>query len=132
MQNIRTQELLPRKSKKILMLELYRRYFSDHWAKQIVISFKCFGICLYQDSKTQSCVNRKISSFRLESSSNNGNWANWPLLEPLRLISPCIPIWLYKFWITFRSLSDVSYSDECRAKKAFQYVKKCCRFFVLY
>ena len=25
--------------------------------------------------KTQSCVNRKISSFRLESS-NNGNWAN--------------------------------------------------------
>ena len=36
--------------------------------------------------KTQSCVNRKISSFLLESSSNNGNWANWPLLGPLRLI----------------------------------------------
>ena len=36
--------------------------------------------------KTQSCVNRKISSFFLESSSNNGNWANWPLLGPLRLI----------------------------------------------
>ena len=31
-------------------------------------------------------VNRKISSFLLESSSNNGNWANWPLLGPLRLI----------------------------------------------
>ena len=26
----------------------------------------------------------------------------------------------------------ISYSDECRTKKAFQYVKKCCRFFVLY
>ena len=44
----------------------------------------------------------------------------------------CIRIWLYKLRITFRSLSDVSYSDECRTKKAFQYVKKCCRFFVLY
>ena len=44
----------------------------------------------------------------------------------------CIRIWLYRLRITFRSLSDVSYSDECRTKKAFQYVKKCCRFFVLY
>ena len=78
--------------------------------------------------KTQSCVNRKISSFLLESSSNNGNWANWPLLGPTMYIR----IWLYRCWITFRSLSDVSYSDECRTKKAFQYVKKCCRFFVLY
>ena len=68
--------------------------------------------------------------------SNNGNWANWPLLGPLRAtwghLTMCIRIWLYKFWITFRSLSDVSYSDEWRTKKAFQYVKKCCRFFVLY
>ena len=47
-------------------------------------------------------------------------------------LTMCIRIWLYKFWITFWSLSDVSYSDECQTKKAFQYVKKCCRFFVLY
>ena len=39
---------------------------------------------VYIRLKTQSCVNRKISSFRLESS-NNGNWTNWPLLGPLRL-----------------------------------------------
>ena len=30
---------------------IYRRKFSDHWASKIVLSFKCFGICLYQDSK---------------------------------------------------------------------------------
>ena len=35
-------------------------------------------------SVLESCVNRKISSSLLESSSNNGNWANWPLLGPLR------------------------------------------------
>ena len=29
----------------------YRRYFSDHWANEIVISFRCFGICLHKDSK---------------------------------------------------------------------------------
>ena len=28
------------------------RKFSDHWASKIVLSFKCFGICLYQDSKS--------------------------------------------------------------------------------
>ena len=32
----------------------------------------------------------------------------------------------------FRSLSDVSYSDECRTKKAFSMLKECFRFFVLY
>ena len=31
----------------------------------------------------------------------------------------CMRIWLYKLCITFRSLSDVSYSDECRTKKSF-------------
>ena len=38
--------------------------------------------------KTQNPVlcKQKVSSFLLESSSNNGNWANWPLLGPLRLI----------------------------------------------
>ena len=30
----------------------------------------------------------------------------------------------YIFRFTFRSLFDVSYSDECRTKKAFQYAKR--------
>ena len=32
-------------------VKTYRRQFSDHWASKIVFSFKCFGICLHQDSK---------------------------------------------------------------------------------
>ena len=31
----------------------------------------------------------------------------------------CICIWLYKFWITFWLLLDVSYSDKCQTKIAF-------------
>ena len=30
----------------------------------------------------------------------------------------------YIFRLTFRPLSDVSYSDECRTKKAFTYAKR--------
>ena len=37
----------------------------------------------------------------------------------------------YIFRFTFRSLSDVSYSDECRTKKAFSMLKECFRFSVL-
>ena len=36
------------------------------------------------------------------------------------------------FRFTFRSLSDVSYSDECRSKKGFSVLKECSRFFVLH
>ena len=34
---------------------IYRRQFSDHWASKTVFSFKCFGICLHQDSNPVLC-----------------------------------------------------------------------------
>ena len=53
-------------------------------------------------------------------------------LDALFIISrESIRIWLYIFRFIFRSLSDVSYSDECRTKKAFSMLKECSRFFEL-
>ena len=42
-----------------------------------------------------------------------------------------VPASGYIFRFTFRSLSDVSFSDECRTKKAFSMLKQWSRFFVL-
>ena len=59
---------------------------------------------------------------------DNSNKANWPLLGPIRRILSCVfasgDIHLFIFW----PLSDVSYFDENRKRKAFQYVKRYCCF----
>ena len=54
------------------------------------------------------------------------------IVVPTRRILSCVSVSGYIFLFTFQSLSEVSYSDESRKKKAFQYVHKCCRFFVLH
>ena len=83
-----------------------------------------FGICLHQDSKTQSCVDKKSLFSHFDSSSKQ-----WILLlighswGQLDIISHVYASG-YIFRFTFRSLSDVSYSDECQTKKSFQYVKR--------
>ena len=49
---------------------------------------------------------------------------NWPLLGSIRRILSHVTASGYIFRSTFRSLSDVLFPDECRAKKAFQHVKR--------
>ena len=76
------------------LLPITRFFIRNHFISNLVLNKVKFKKLLELHEKnlfisrlkTQSCVNRKISSFLLESSSNNGNWANWPLLGPLRLI----------------------------------------------
>ena len=48
----------------------------------------------------------------------------WPLLGSIKRIPSRVTASGYIFRSTFRSLSDVLCSDECRTKKAFQYVKR--------
>ena len=59
----------------------------------------------------------------IEKDSSSKQWLigpNLPLLGPIRRILSHVTASGY----IFRSLSDVSYSDECRTKKAFKYVKR--------
>jgi len=79
--------------------------------------------------KTQSCVDKKNLFYDWDSSSKQ--WLigpNWPLLGPIRRILSYVTASGHIFRLTFRSLSDVSYSDECRTKKAFSMSKECCQF----
>ena len=49
---------------------------------------------------------------------------SWLLLRSIIRIPSRVIASGYIFRSTFRSLSDVLYSDECRTKEAFQYVKR--------
>ena len=52
-------------------------------------------------------------------------------LGPIRCILPLVSTSGYTFRFNFRSLFDVSYSDERHTKKAVKSVLKCSQFFVL-
>ena len=80
---------------------------------------------VYIRLKTQSCVDNKSSFFHWGYSSKQWRIApNWPFLGSIRCILSCVTVSGYIFRSTFRSLSDVLCSDECRTKKAFQYLKR--------
>ena len=75
--------------------------------------------------KTKSCVDKKCSLSHWDSSSKR--WLvgpNWPLLGSIGRILSRVTASGYIFRLTFRSLSDVSYSDECWTKNAFKYIKR--------
>ena len=83
------------------------------------------------NSKNSKSLDKKSSFSHCDSSSKH--WltgSNWPLLGPIRSNLSHVNASGYIFQLTFRSLSDVSYSDECRTKKASKHFEKCCRFFV--
>ena len=74
--------------------------------------------------KIQSCVDRKSSFSPYDSPSNQQLIGpTWPFLGSIRRILSRVTASGIPFRLTFRSLSDVLYSDECWTKKAFQYVE---------
>ena len=78
-----------------------------------------------QDINKDMKVDKKSSFFHWGYSSKQWRTVpNWPLLGLLRRIPSHVAASGYIFRSTFGSLSDVLYSDECRTKKAFQYVKR--------
>ena len=70
---------------------------------------------------TVSCKLKEVESVVREVKANNNNNNNTNsntrsviqnLYSQMRIHMVCIGFWLYKFWITFQSLSEISYSDE--------------------
>ena len=77
--------------------------------------------------KTQNPVlcGQKSSYFQWGHSSKQWRIVpNWPLLGSIRRIPSHVGASGYILRSTFRLLSDALCSDECRTKKAFQYVKR--------
>jgi len=68
----------------------------------------------------------KFLGLNWDSSSSNVEWVLVGHLGPIRCILSHVSISCYIFRLTLRSLSDVSYSDECRTReeKSFHNVKR--------
>ena len=83
---------------------------------------------VYIKTETQSCINKKSSFSHLGSSSKQVLIGySKGRLDALFVIS-CVSTSGYIFRFTFLSLSNFSYSDECRMKTAFSMYKNAADF----
>ena len=89
----------------------------------------CFIPCLLASAycilRTALYIDTEIHKLHNFLSGRNAN------LGPVRRNLSYVNASGYIFPLTFRSLSDIAYSDKCRTKKSYQYVKRMLPLFAL-